>query len=363
MKIIISCALLVGLMMIGTSSGQIADFNDRVLESDDITSVSDLVSSPFNESQGLLPSIEPVDSQMQFEMEWSNWIDLEGIRVTTPPAIVLSGPNIINVFVGGGENELWNICYQDVWSEWKKIFGPPPYNKDSQGVSFRKYDLAVVYIDPGTYYLFTWGPRNHCLYKRCWSEETCVTCNQTEDWISIEGKIGSRPAAVVCSDKIYLFALNESGWLIWNRADLESTDEENIVWNGWSALRGPFKSAPSVTSVGNDIHIFVLNEDIDIAHITWSTETGKTSTDTIKYKMKSDPATTSCGTRIDVFGIEDDDLMHTRYNGTTWQSWENLGGGDVTGQPAAVSDRSGQIWVFAQGAGENLWCIKYGPPD
>ncbi|TRZ67375.1 MAG: hypothetical protein D4Q77_03205, partial [Methanothrix sp.] len=162
------CAFLAVLLAAGQGGGQMADFNqsDPVLEQSQISPI---------EPQGLLPTAMP--AQNRSEMEWTGWTVLEGIRVTTSPAAVSPERGVIDLFVGGNDSELWHVHHQENWSAWKKIFGPPPYNKETVGIPFRKYDLSVVHTK-GAYHLFTWGPTNHSLYKRCWVSGTEVACNQ-----------------------------------------------------------------------------------------------------------------------------------------------------------------------------------------
>ncbi len=339
------CAFLAALLAAGPGGGQMADIN----QSD---SILDPAQRSHLEPQGLLPTAVP--AQNRSEMGWTGWTVLEGIRVTTSPAAVSPERGVIDLFVGGNDSGLWHIHHQENWSAWKKIFGPPPYNKETVGVPFRKYDLSVVHTQ-GVYHLFTWGPTNHSLYKRCWASGKEVACNQSMDWTKIEGYISSRPAAVVCYDRIYLFALNDSGWIIWNRADPSSTDEDQI-WKGWSPLGGPFGSPPAATSTGKTIHLFAPDKNGEIVHLTWLTDTGKVTADTLKYDMKW-PAATTLGTDIELFGVKGDKIVHIWHNGTDWQNLENLGG-EVRSRPAVASDGS-HIRVFAQGEGERLWEIGY----
>lgn len=363
MRIKILYALITLTLLVSISSGQMADLDKRNVNTTENSETEQVVES-YVEPQGLLPSIKTT-SQPQIDAEGSEWINLKGIRLTTPPTATSPGGNVVDVFAGGNENELWHIRYQGDWSEWTKTFGPPPYNKNPGGVSFRKYDLSVVYTkseqSDGYYHLFTWGATNQCLYKKCWLENGKITCNQTEDWIQIEGEIGSRPAAVVVSNRIYLFSLNDTGQLIWNRADVSPKENggQCLVWEGWSPLAGASsKLPPTVTYDDRSIHIFLLNED-KIMHLTWSMETGKINIEIIKSEIISAPAATSCGYRLDLFGTDDrKKLMHTWYNGTAWQKWKvELHGSEMSGQPATICDETSRIWTFAQGEGESLWGI------
>jgi len=358
------CAVLAILFVIGSSSGQIAEFEKRGRGPAGSMEPA-VVLGTSGEPQGLLPSIETV--QYQTEGGWSSWTIIKGTKVTTSPAIVSAQPEAVDVFMGGGENELWHVRHYKVWSAWKKLFGQPPYNVEPQGVPFRKYELAVAYtgsdLSEGCYHIFTWGPTNHCLYKKCSAFEGSAACNQDEDWIKIEGEIGSRPSATVNSGELYLLALNSSGWLIWNKADPESTNSVNgLIWTGWAPLQGPFKSSPTTVSDENTTQIFVLNEEGEVVHLQWFPATGEISNETIAYKMKSTPSAALYETGIHLFGVEGRDLIHTWHDGISWKEWDNLGG-DLTGQPAAVSDRPDRIRVFARGPGERLWEIDYVPEN
>jgi hypothetical protein len=357
------CALLAVLMLAGPSWGQMAEF-DKVRPGND-TSEPVLVIGTSTEPQGLLPSVKRV--QFRTETGWSNWITLKGVRLTAGPVAVSPGPGIVDILTGGNDNELWHIRLQgqETWSDWTTVFGPPPYNKDLGGVHFRKYELAAVSTgsSDGDYHLFTWGPTNHCLYKRCWECDGSVGCDRTEDWIQIDGEIGSRPAAVLLSDKIYLFALDSSKDLVWNSADLPPTRSGEVPeWVGWQPLQGSFASPPAAACDGELIHVFALNQGGAIGHVSIDPDTGNSSVETITQRIDSAPAVIIEDGRIDLFATLGDELIHIQQDGDSWEEGENLRG-SISGQPTAVSDGLGQIWVFAQGQGEWLWGIHYGPED
>jgi len=327
------------------------------------TSEPVLVMGTSTEPQGLLPSVKRV--QFRTETGWSSWISLKGVRLTTEPVAVSPEPGVVDIFTGGNDNELWQIRLRshDSWSDWIRIFGPPPYNKNLGGVHFRKYELAAVTTGSpgGDYHLFTWGPTNHCLYKGCWGSDGRVACDRTLDWIQIEGEVGSRPSAVLHRDKIHLFALDSSGGLVWNSADIPATGSRDVPsWGGWSPLRGGFASPPAVATDGEAIHIFALMDGGGLGHLSFDPETGDLRSETISLRMDSSPAVVIEGGRIDLFGVRGDELIHVLYDGEAWLRGENLRG-FISGQPTAVSDGRGQIWVFARGQGGWLWGIHYAP--
>jgi hypothetical protein len=330
------------------------------------TSEPVLVVGTSTEPQGLLPSVKRV--QFKTETGWSNWISLKGVRLTTGPVAVSPGQGIVDILTGGNDNDLWHIRLegQEAWSDWTTVFGPPPYNKNLGGVHFRKYELTAISTgsEDGDYHLFTWGPTNQCLYKRCWGYDGSVACDRTEDWISIEGEIGSRPAAVLLSDKIYLFALDSSKALIWNSADLPAVGSGEVpAWKGWqSLLEGPFASPPAAASDGELIHAFAQSMGGVIGHVTFDPETEEVSIESINQRVDSAPAVVIEDGRIDLFASLGDELIHVRHDGDAWVIGENLKG-TISGQPTAVSDGLGQIWVFALGQGDWLWGIHYGPKE
>lgn len=357
------CVLLAALLLAGPSWGQMAEF-DKVRTGND-TSEPVLVIGTSTEPQGLLPSVKRV--QFRTETEWSNWISLKGVRLTTAPVAVSPGPGIVDILTGGNDNELWHIRLQgqETWSDWIKVFGSPPYNKNLGGVHFRKYELAAISTGSldGDYHLFTWGPTNHCLYKRCWGSEGGVACDRTEDWIQMEGEIGSRPAAVLLSDKIFLLALDNSKKLVWNSADLPAVGSGEVPsWEGWQSLQGSFASPPAAASDGETIHIFAVSQGGGIGHVTFDPKTEDATIETINQKIDSAPGIVIEDGRIDLFASQGDELIHVWHDGESWENGENLKG-SISGQPTAVSDGLGQIWVFAQGQGEWLWGIHYGPKD
>lgn len=354
-------ALLATLLLAGQSWCQMAEF-EKIGAGDD-ASEPVLVIGTFTEPQGLLPSVKRV--QFRTETGWSSWISLKGVRLTTDPVAVSPEPGVVDILTGGNDNDLWQIRLigHDSWSDWIKVFGPPPYNKNLGGVHFRKYELAAVSTGPsgGDYHLFTWGPTNHCLYKKCWGSGGRVACDRTLDWIPMEGEIGSRPAAVLSSDKIHLFALDGSRRLVWNSADLPATGSRDAPsWEGWSPLRSGFVSPPAAATDGENIHVFALTEGGGVGHLTIDPDSGVSAFETIDLKMDSTPAVVIDGERIDLFGVRGDELIHVHYDGEFWVRGDNLKG-SVSGQPTAVSDGRGQIWIFARGQGGWLWGIHYAP--
>jgi hypothetical protein len=70
------------------------------------------------------------------------------------------------------------------------------------------------------------------------------------------------------------------------------------------------------------------------------------------------PASSSSGSRLDVFAIGTDNQPYQRtFNGTSWSSWNPLGG-RTTAQPAAVA-RSGGIDLLMQGTDGALWWNRF----
>ena len=357
------CAVLAALLLAGPAWGQLAEF-DKATPGNE-TSEPVMVIGTSTEPQGLLPSVKLF--QFRTDTGWSNWISVKGVRLTTEPAAVSPEDGIIDILSGGNENDLWHIRLQGLesWSDWTRVFGPPPYNKDLGGVHFRKYELAAISTgsDDGDYHLFTWGPTNSCLYKRCWGCDGGVGCDKTEDWTEMEGEIGSRPAAVLTTDEIHIFALDSSGTLVWNSADLPAVGSgENPAWGGWQPLGVTFASPPAAAYDGELIHLFALTDEGVLGHATIDPETGNVSLVTIDQELDSAPAVVIEDDTIDLFGVLNDELIHLKDDGEGWWEAENLKG-SISGQPAAVSDGSGQIWVFALGQGGWLWAIHCGPED
>jgi hypothetical protein len=385
------CPLLMVFLVISLASGQLDDSNAS-LSTLPFLSESDSEEEPQGllpqvnkseekvvpetvseeESQGLLP-----DVTIQLYEEWCDWKRLNGLKITTSPAVVSPWPGMIDVFVGGEENELWQLHYDGSWTN-KKLFGPPPPNQE-KGVDFRKYQLAAVYTGSspqnGHYHLFTWGPTNNCLYKRFSVSKDGVNSDQNE-WTKIEGDIYSKPAATISSERIYIFALNESGSLIYTSASIASGDEE-MTWNKWTSINGNFTNSPAVTSTDDEtIHIFATTKDDELVHIKRFRDKATKPTDpiaaihTIRMTRSivgpgfyAPSAISSDLDKIDLFAIGlNNTLMHRQYDGADWKEWEDLDG-NIISQPAAIWDGTGQIYVFAQDGGDRLSYIRYGPQE
>ena len=298
--------------------------------------------TPGEESQGLLP-----DFTVQPGGEWSLWT-MVGVKVKTPPAAVSSSPGVVDIFLGGEENELRHLRYDGNWSN-TKLFGPPPPNPEN-GVSFREYNLAAVYLESsphnGVYHLFTWGATNHCLYKQFTETDEGLT-SDSSDWTDIGGDLGSRPSATIASARIYLFALNGSGWLVHTWTEIVP---DGLTWHNWTALAGGFTQSPAAATGGDgSIKIFVKSQEGELVCLNYSAKSGNFTRSIVGSNLTSPSVVSPSPKRLDIFAVsQNNTLMHRYHNGSAWQSWEDLGGA-INYQPAAVSDRAGHIYVFVQG--------------
>ena len=148
-----------------------------------------------------------------------------------------------------------------------------------------------------------------------------------------------------------------------NSADLPAVGSGEVpAWEGWQPLSGTFASPPTAASDGELIHVFALNQGGGIGHIALDPETGDCTRETITQRADSAPGVVIEEGKIDLFANLGDELVHLSCAGGSWEEGENLKG-SISGQPTAVSDGMGQIWVFAQGQGGWLWGIHYGPED
>jgi len=76
--------------------------------------------------------------------------------------------------------------------------------------------------------------------------------------------------------------------------------------------------------------------------------------------LSSGPAAASQGTgKLDVFAAGQDHALYQKsFDGTNWNSWQSLGG-RLTSDPAAVSWGSGRLDVFARGSDKALYHMVY----
>ncbi|WP_343222453.1 N,N-dimethylformamidase beta subunit family domain-containing protein [Lysobacter sp. ISL-50] len=135
------------------------------------------------------------------------------------------------------------------------------------------------------------------------------------------------------------------------------------VWQDWQGLGGGFLFAPAVTSkAANRLSLFAVGLDSHLYQNLWNgsawlgwTHLGAPAGRT----LTSNPAAISRdGVTTDVFARtsngSDFEIWRLTHDGTSWGSWQSLGGGFKSG-PAVSSWNSQEMTVFAIGLDDALW--------
>jgi len=176
-------------------------------------------------------------------------------------------------------------------------------------------------------------------------------------WQSLSGSLTSSPAVTSPgSGLIDVFARGTDGAL-WSR----TTTNNGATWNAWYSLGGqlPVGTGPAACSWGSGrLDVFVQGTDGALWH-KWYTGTSWSSWESLGGALTSSPAAATApgSSSIDVFVRGTDGAVwYKDWNGAAWSSWQALGGQIPAGTgPAACSWGSGRLDVFTQGTDGALW--------
>jgi hypothetical protein len=278
---------------------------------------------------------------------WSNWEQLDG-ELSSGPASVSWDKHRIDVFVRGGDGQMWQKIWQDAhsWGSWIPLGG----ELDSAP--------AAVSWGAGRLDCFCRTRDNHLRHKSwdglSWSE-----------WEDLGGEITSAPAAATWGpNRLDVFARGVGNQL------LHRSYTTDAGWAAWADLGGQLLDAPAVVSPSpGSLHVYIHG----VPSPTWILPAGMTrdgishlSGDGSRWgaweylggSMASAPAACSSGPdREDVFARgRDDQLYHKGYNSSTgWGEWESLGG-QLSDAPAVVANwGSSVIDCFIKGVDNHLW--------
>jgi peroxiredoxin len=171
---------------------------------------------------------------------------------------------------------------------------------------------------------------------------------------TLKSTIDSLESSSTLSAPVHLFAQG-TDQALWSKY------QSGSGWSGWQSLSGSLTSSPAATSPGNGlIDVFARGTDGAL----WSrTTTNNGATWNAWYPLGGQlpvgtgPAACSWGSgRLDVFTHGTDGaLWHKWYTGTSWSSWESLGGALTSSPAAATAPGSSSIDVFVRGTDGAVW--------
>ena len=249
----------------------------------------------------------------------------------SPPAVVSWGPNRIDVFALGLDNQVWHR-YQDngSWSPaWQGLLLPG-------GLAFKSRPVVVSW-GTGRIDIFGLGLDNSMLHL--WCDGSCDGTGY--GWDQLGGGFHSPPAVVSWGPgRIDIFALGLDNE-VWH----DAWDNSWGYWSGWGQLPGiVFNSPPAVVSWGpGRIDIFGVGTDNSMWHNCW--ENGWCGWQSLGGLFNnSPPAVTSWGpNRLDIFGLDPkNSMLHMTWANDRsimppgWYGWYKMGG-TFNSAPNAVS--------------------------
>jgi hypothetical protein len=136
-------------------------------------------------------------------------------------------------------------------------------------------------------------------------------------------------------------------------------------WSNWTGLQGYTTSAPSVAAAAADrVFLFARDESGLLVWSRWDGRAWTTPAAISSAQLDSAPSCASWGTsrsiRLSCFAVINGSgaLQHIWYNGESWSGWQNLGG-VLTSAPGAVSWNAGVVSAFVRGADMRMYQRYY----
>ncbi len=219
------------------------------------------------------------------------------------------------------------------WSAWSRVTAP------AAGVAGAP---AVASWGPGRLDLFVRGGDNQLYHL--WSSNSGATWSAWQPMGAPPGGLAGGPAAVSWSaNRIDVFArgANNALWHTW---------WNGAAWAPWQSLGGVLLSDPAVSSwAPGRLDVFVVGEQRVMYHIAWTGTTWSSFASLGGYCL-DDPGATSWGpNRIDLFTLGVGNLLyHKIWNGSSWSPWVQEVPGYWFSGPAAASSGVGRVDVFLE---------------
>jgi len=174
----------------------------------------------------------------------------------------------------------------------------------------------------------------------------------------VGASLGEAPA--VCApdaNSLALFVRGTNGALWYKHWD-------GTTWSTSMSLGGVLTSSPAATSPGNgQVNVFVRGRDGTMYQRYWPNAGSWSNWVSLGGQIPAGTAPAACSWgsgRLDLFvqGMNGA-LYHKSCTGSTWSSWENLGGYLTSSPAAATAPGSSRIDVFVLGSDNGLWQRTY----
>jgi hypothetical protein len=263
-----------------------------------------------------------------YAMPRSGW-DMLGGKLASRPISVTWGPNRLDTFAVGTDNQIWHNWFDGTSWHWDNAAGT--VSSDPSAVA-----TAPGTATPGLIDVFARGSDGSVLHAQ-WS-----SASGWSPWTSLGGKIIGEPSSSnVGSGQVVVF--------------VQGTDNHLWAWSstkGWQpSMGGVLAAPPTAVSAGTEYDAFV--EGSDRALWYWSSATGWHGAGGV---LAAKPTAVSWGSgRLDAF-VEGTDtgLWHWTNGSGTASAWEGIGG-KLASKPAAVTWGSPRLDAFVQGTDNHLW--------
>ena len=291
---------------------------------------------------------------------WTPFVSLGGVIISNPTAVKDTTGHIA-VFALGTDGAVWTRAQItagiDKYSDWTSIGG--------YGTS----DLGVVQTYPQqhspfpTAYLFMRGGDNALWY----TSTSDASAPWGRPWTSLGGYLASAPeAGLNANNQATVFVRGGDNALWYRQAEFPGA----IVFNDWATLGGAMNGPPSVAEINgyaiyrgmDNAAWFILDttpapccSNTNVAPATWSDQVSLggyiISNPTMADRLYENDD-------LEVFVVGGDNaLWVTVSNGSTYGSWQSLGG-YIVGDPFALRNWDSTIDVFAIGSDGALWHIR-----
>ena len=258
---------------------------------------------------------------------WSIWTSLGG-TVTSVPYAVRSAESSVDVFATGAHSELLHWQFRDrKWTAWpdqvviaEAAFAAPlphgggigPHrNWESLGGTLISRPHAVMFGGLADELLVFATGTDHAVWARRFFN------GSWGNWDTLGHRLSSPPHAVTFQqDTFAVFALGTDS-AIWYMMGID-----------WHSLGGTFSSAPYALATSKHIHVFAADTDSALQHCTWDGSSWS-SWESLGGILMSSPTANSLTNSelIHVFGLGTDSaIWRRRWLGAAWSDWHSLGG-------------------------------------
>lgn len=279
---------------------------------------------------------------------WSGWLAQTspppGLATGSNPAVAAWQPGRLDLFVEGGDANLWHRWSTDggsTWSGWESLGGVLAAGPAAVSWAPNRIDTFVKGSDGQLWHKWWDGS--------AWS-----------GWEPLGGVLASAPAVSSWgAGRLDVFARGADG-AIWHKW------WDGSRWNAWESRGGGAQFAPAAVSWGTGhIDLFTVGTDGEMWHQAYDSGawTGWYQ-DFNNLTFSSGPAVSTWGPgELDLFAASSSPghaLIDAIFDGT-WQA-ESLGG-QLASAPGAVSWGPQRIDAFVQGTDGHLWYQWYGSPQ